>query len=108
MEACVAAAVLLLVHLGTARSPAEGRIVHDAPLGRCCVANASSRIRNIKDDQANKQKQDPNGGTPTCLGLVLAVRSTPPLGAGALVLINPFYTGTSILAGVAGALAYVW
>lgn len=59
-------------------------------------------------DQTNERNRDPNGVIPTCLGLVLAVRSAPPLGAGALVLVNPFYTGTSILAGIAGALAYVW
>ena len=34
VEACVAAAVLGLVHLRTARPPAEGRVVHDAPLRR--------------------------------------------------------------------------
>lgn len=36
VEACIAAAVLGLIHLGTARSAAEGRVIHDAPLGRCC------------------------------------------------------------------------
>lgn len=36
VEARVTAAVLGLVHLGTARSAAEGRVVHHAPLGRCC------------------------------------------------------------------------
>lgn len=41
VKACVTAAVLLLVHLGTARSPAEGRIVHDAPLGWCCIEKTS-------------------------------------------------------------------
>lgn len=36
VEARVTAAVLGLVHLGTARSAAEGRVIHHAPLGRCC------------------------------------------------------------------------
>lgn len=55
--------------------------------------------------QTKKQNQN-HGFILTCLGLVLAVRSTPPLGAGAPVLINPFHTGTSILARIAGTLAH--
>lgn len=43
----------------------------------------------------------------TCLGLVLAVRATPVLGAGAFVLVNTFHTGTTILAGIARTLTYV-
>lgn len=99
MEACVAAAVLLLVHLGTARPPAEGRVVHHAPLGRCCNGE-----RRADESQTHKRSQK-GGGSPTCLGLVLAVRPAPPLGADAPVLIRPLHAGPSVLAGVAGALA---
>ena len=53
----------------------------------------------------NKQTQS-HGVLPTCLGFVLAVRSAPPLGAGAPVPRNPFHTGTSIPARVAGTLAH--
>lgn len=103
VKACVAAAVLLLVHLGTARSPAEGRIVHHAPLGRRCIEKTSRRSM----FRTNKQrKARPRCYVPTCLGLVLALRSTPPLGADAPVLVNPFHTGTSILARIAGTLAH--
>lgn len=99
VKACVAAAVLLLVHLDTARTPAEGRIVHDAPLGWCCV-------RRRADELGQTHTTTTMMSTPTCLGLVLAERSTPPLRAGAPVPMKPFHTGTSILAGIAGTLAH--
>lgn len=104
MKACVAAAVLLLVHLGTARPPAEGGIVHDAPLGWRCIGHTSRRITHAS---TTTTERNPDGVTPTCLSLELAVRSTPPVGAGALVLVNPFHTGTSILAGIAGTLSHI-
>lgn len=78
VKACIAAAVLGLVHLGTARSPAERWIVHDTPLGG------------------------------RCLRLVLAVGATPVLGASAFVLVDPFHTGTSILAGITCTFAYIF
>lgn len=43
----------------------------------------------------------------TCLGLVLAVRATPALKTGALVMVNTFHTGTSILAGITCTFAYI-
>lgn len=43
----------------------------------------------------------------TCLGLVLAVGAAPVLGAGAFVLVDTFYAGTSILARVTRTLTYV-
>lgn len=78
MKPCITAAVLCLVHLGTARSAAESWIVHDTPLWW------------------------------RCLGLVLAVRATPVLGAGAFVLVDPFHTGTTILTGITGTLTYIF
>lgn len=70
VKSCITAAVLGLVHLGTARPPAERRVVHNTPLW---------------------------GG---CLGLMLAVRAAPVLGAGAFVLVDTVHTGSSVLAGV--------
>lgn len=43
----------------------------------------------------------------TRLGLVLAVRASPGLGAGAFVLVNAVHTGASVLAGVAPTLTHV-
>ena len=45
VEACVTAAVLGLVHLGTAGPSAEGRVVHHAPLGRGCAHGAEREQR---------------------------------------------------------------
>lgn len=78
MKACITAAVLGSVHLGTARSPAERWIIHNTPL---------------------------RWG---CLGLMLTARATPVLGAGAFVLVNTFHTGTSILAGITFTLCYIF
>lgn len=61
--------------------------------------------RDERMHQKTHKRSQKGGVSPTCLGLVLAVRSAPPLGADAPVLIKPFHTGTSVLAGVAGALA---
>jgi len=44
VEACVTAAVLGLVHLGAARTSAERRVVHHAPLrGRCVPGREGGR-----------------------------------------------------------------
>lgn len=37
VEACITAAVLGLVDLGTARSPAKGWVIHDTPLRWRCM-----------------------------------------------------------------------
>lgn len=57
--------------------------------------------------QTNKRISDIKFAILTCLGLVLAVRATPVLWAGAFVLVNTFHTGTSILAGITCTLTYI-
>lgn len=58
--------------------------------------------------QTKQSMSDMNVVVLTCLGLVLAVRATPVLGAGAFVLVHTFHTGTTILAGIACTLTYVF
>lgn len=109
VEARVTAAVLGLVHLGAARSAAEGRVIHHAPLGRCCQkeerhvsatdnANAFRHIRIISGMRES---------VPTGLGLVLTVGAAPALRAGAFVLVQAVHAGAAVLAGIARTLADV-
>lgn len=64
MEAGVAAAVLGLVDLGTARSAAEGRVIHHAPLGRRCKGRRgvpSVNRQNVKSGCYALVRTDPSG-----------------------------------------------
>lgn len=120
MEARVAAAVLGSVHLGTARSPAERWIVHNTPLGWCCIRGGikvgqtehivnfnSGRSQSSPTCKYKLNKEFQTLVVPTCLCLVLTVRAAPVLGAGTFVLVNTFHTGTSILAGITFTLTYI-
>lgn len=111
VKACITAAVLGLIHLGTARSPAKGWVVHDTPLRwRCMTGEGYEDLRSNghRFSSGKTYVSVVSVVVLTCLGLVLTVRATPALGAGAFVLVKTFHAGTTILAGIACTLTYVF